>query len=84
MAHQAKSVLWVDDEAELLEPQEWELCCGSAGIYNVTTREPARGRGIGTLLDMHEENRFRARAFYSAARAAESATWRRKHRYSVN
>jgi DNA polymerase (family 10) len=29
---------------------------------------------IATLLDMHEENRFRARAFYSAARAADQLT----------
>src|SRR5262249_35901951 len=26
---------------ELLEPQEWELCCGSAGIYNLLQPEAA-------------------------------------------
>jgi glycolate oxidase iron-sulfur subunit len=26
---------------ELLEPAEWELCCGSAGIYNLTQPEAA-------------------------------------------
>jgi len=26
---------------ELVEPAEWELCCGSAGIYNLTRPEPA-------------------------------------------
>jgi glycolate oxidase iron-sulfur subunit len=26
---------------ELLEPAEWELCCGSAGIYNLLQPEAA-------------------------------------------
>jgi glycolate oxidase iron-sulfur subunit len=30
---------------ELLEPAEWELCCGSAGIYNLTHPEPAAELG---------------------------------------
>jgi glycolate oxidase iron-sulfur subunit len=30
---------------ELLEPAEWELCCGSAGIYNLTRPEAARELG---------------------------------------
>jgi glycolate oxidase iron-sulfur subunit len=30
---------------ELLEPAEWELCCGSAGVYNVL--EPQAGRALG-------------------------------------
>jgi len=30
---------------ELVEPAEWELCCGSAGIYNLTRPELARGLG---------------------------------------
>ncbi|HWI08672.1 MAG TPA: (Fe-S)-binding protein [Solirubrobacteraceae bacterium] len=30
---------------ELVEPAEWELCCGSAGIYNLTRPEPARELG---------------------------------------
>ena len=28
---------------ELVEPAEWELCCGSAGIYNVMQPDPAGG-----------------------------------------
>jgi glycolate oxidase iron-sulfur subunit len=32
-------------ELELLEPAEWELCCGSAGIYNLTHPEPAAELG---------------------------------------
>ncbi|MFN2617100.1 MAG: (Fe-S)-binding protein [Thermoleophilaceae bacterium] len=30
---------------ELVEPAEWELCCGSAGIYNLVKPEPARELG---------------------------------------
>ncbi len=29
----------------LVEPPEWELCCGSAGIYNLT--QPAAARALG-------------------------------------
>ena len=32
-------------ELELREPFEWELCCGSAGVYNLLEREPARALG---------------------------------------
>ena len=30
---------------ELLEPAEWELCCGSAGIYNLLQPEAAEQLG---------------------------------------
>jgi glycolate oxidase iron-sulfur subunit len=30
---------------ELLEPEEWEICCGSAGIYNIL--EPEAGEELG-------------------------------------
>ncbi|MDP9400645.1 MAG: heterodisulfide reductase-related iron-sulfur binding cluster [Actinomycetota bacterium] len=30
---------------ELLEPAEWELCCGSAGVYNLVKPTPARQLG---------------------------------------
>jgi glycolate oxidase iron-sulfur subunit len=32
-------------DLELLEPREWELCCGSAGIYNLTQPEAAAELG---------------------------------------
>ena len=32
-------------ELELVEPAEWELCCGSAGIYNLVQPEPAAELG---------------------------------------
>ena len=30
---------------ELVEPAEWELCCGSAGVYNLLQPEPAAELG---------------------------------------
>jgi glycolate oxidase iron-sulfur subunit len=30
---------------ELLEPDEWEICCGSAGVYNLLQPEPAAELG---------------------------------------
>ena len=30
---------------ELREPHEWELCCGSAGVYNLLKPEPAAELG---------------------------------------
>ncbi|MGH2920163.1 MAG: (Fe-S)-binding protein, partial [Solirubrobacteraceae bacterium] len=30
---------------ELLEPAEWEICCGSAGVYNLLKPEPAAELG---------------------------------------
>ena len=30
---------------ELVEPAEWELCCGSAGVYNLVKPEPAAELG---------------------------------------
>ena len=33
-------------ELQLLEPVEWELCCGSAGIYNLTHPDAAKKLGL--------------------------------------
>ena len=30
---------------ELMEPSEWEICCGSAGVYNLLHPEPAKELG---------------------------------------
>ena len=30
---------------ELLEPADWEICCGSAGIWNLVNPEPAAELG---------------------------------------
>jgi glycolate oxidase iron-sulfur subunit len=32
-------------ELEVIEPAEWEICCGSAGIYNLL--QPEAGRDLG-------------------------------------
>jgi glycolate oxidase iron-sulfur subunit len=43
---------------ELVEPAEWELCCGSAGIYNVVKPKPAAELGerkARNLLDTGAE-----------------------------
>ena len=45
-------------ELELIEPIEWELCCGSAGIYNLVKPEPAAELGerkARNLLDTGAE-----------------------------
>src|SRR3954468_16951982 len=40
-----REVLRSIPELELIEPAEWELCCGSAGIYNVMQPEAAEKLG---------------------------------------
>jgi glycolate oxidase iron-sulfur subunit len=43
---------------ELLEPAEWQICCGSAGIYNLVQPEPAAELGerkARNLLDTGAE-----------------------------
>ena len=30
---------------EVAEPEDWEICCGSAGIYNMVRPEPAAELG---------------------------------------
>jgi glycolate oxidase iron-sulfur subunit len=42
---QPRKVLREIPELELLEPAEWEICCGSAGIYNLIKPEPAAELG---------------------------------------
>jgi glycolate oxidase iron-sulfur subunit len=42
---QPRALLSAIPELELLEPAEWELCCGSAGIYNLTRPDAAAQLG---------------------------------------
>jgi glycolate oxidase iron-sulfur subunit len=42
---QPRELLRAIPELELVEPREWELCCGSAGIYNLVKPEPAAELG---------------------------------------
>ena len=42
---QPRALLRAIPGLELLEPAEWELCCGSAGVYNLIKPEPAAALG---------------------------------------
>jgi glycolate oxidase iron-sulfur subunit len=42
---QPRKLLRSIPELELVEPAEWEICCGSAGIYNLVKPEPASELG---------------------------------------
>ena len=42
---QPRALLRSIPELELLEPAEWEICCGSAGVYNLLKPEPAAELG---------------------------------------
>jgi glycolate oxidase iron-sulfur subunit len=56
--NEPRSLLRGIPELELLEPAEWELCCGSAGIYNLLKPEPAEELGrrkARNLLDTGAE-----------------------------
>jgi glycolate oxidase iron-sulfur subunit len=51
---QPRDLLRSIPELELVEPAEWELCCGSAGVYNLVKPEPAAELGerkVRNLLD---------------------------------
>jgi glycolate oxidase iron-sulfur subunit len=55
---QPRELLRQIPELELVEPREWELCCGSAGIYNLIKPEPAAELGerkARNLLDTGAE-----------------------------
>jgi glycolate oxidase iron-sulfur subunit len=55
---QPRELLRQIPELELMEPREWELCCGSAGIYNLVKPEPAAELGerkARNLLDTGAE-----------------------------
>jgi glycolate oxidase iron-sulfur subunit len=41
-------------DLELLEPREWELCCGSAGIYNLMQPEAAAQLGARKAANLRE------------------------------
>jgi glycolate oxidase iron-sulfur subunit len=42
---QPRELLRTIPELELVEPPEWEICCGSAGVYNLVKPEPAAELG---------------------------------------
>jgi glycolate oxidase iron-sulfur subunit len=55
---QPRELLRAIPDLELVEPREWEICCGSAGIYNLVKPEPAAELGerkARNLLDTEAE-----------------------------
>jgi glycolate oxidase iron-sulfur subunit len=42
---QPRELLGAIPELELVEPADWEICCGSAGVYNLVKPEPAAELG---------------------------------------
>ena len=55
---QPRDLLRMIPELELVEPPEWEICCGSAGIYNLVQPEAAAELGrrkARNLLDTGAE-----------------------------
>ncbi|MDP9228834.1 MAG: (Fe-S)-binding protein, partial [Actinomycetota bacterium] len=42
---QPRELLAAIPELELVEPEEWQLCCGSAGVYNLLEPEAAAELG---------------------------------------
>ena len=55
---QPRDLLRQVPELELVEPPEWEICCGSAGVYNLLEPEPAAELGerkARNLLDTGAE-----------------------------
>ena len=61
----------------LVEPAEWELCCGSAGIYNLTRPEAAeparRAQGRQPAGDRRRGDRRREPRLHAADRRAPAA-----------
>ena len=45
MRAQPRALLRSIPGLELVEPAEWELCCGSAGVWNLLNPEPAAELG---------------------------------------
>ena len=55
---QPRELLRAIPGVELLEPRDWEICCGSAGIWNLVNPEPAADLGrrkARNLLDTGAE-----------------------------
>jgi glycolate oxidase iron-sulfur subunit len=55
---QPRELLRSIPDLELVEPGEWEICCGSAGVYNLLQPEPAAELGerkARNLLDSGAE-----------------------------
>jgi glycolate oxidase iron-sulfur subunit len=49
---QPRALLRAIPGLEVLEPREWEICCGSAGVYNLLKPEPAQELGKRKLANL--------------------------------
>jgi glycolate oxidase iron-sulfur subunit len=49
---QPRALLRAIPGLEVLDPAGWELCCGSAGVYNLLKPEPARELGLRKLANL--------------------------------
>ena len=58
-------------ELELVEPAEWEICCGSAGIYNLVKPEPAAELGERKARNLLDTGRRGDRRGEPRLRAAD-------------
>jgi glycolate oxidase iron-sulfur subunit len=49
---QPRALLRAIPGLEVVDPAEWEICCGSAGVYNLLKPEPARELGLRKLENL--------------------------------
>ncbi len=49
---QPRALLRAIPGLEVVDPREWEICCGSAGVYNLLKPEPARELGKRKLENL--------------------------------
>jgi glycolate oxidase iron-sulfur subunit len=49
---QPRALLRAIPGLEVVEPAGWEICCGSAGVYNLLKPEPARALGLRKLENL--------------------------------
>ena len=70
-ASQPRELLRAIPGLELVEPAEWELCCGSAGIYNLIQPEAAGKLGARKAANLRRHRRGRDRRRQPGLRAAD-------------
>ena len=58
-------------ELELVEPDEWQICCGSAGIYNLVQPEAAAKLGKRKADNLAATERRRDRRRQPGLRPAD-------------
>ena len=49
---QPRALLRAIPGLEVVDPAGWEICCGSAGVYNLLNPEPARELGLRKLENL--------------------------------